>query len=970
VSIASASVLTGNILVTFDPARDLSEIVIIVTAALRSANENDGQLRTTAASHRPAHQPEVAPVAPPPADRHTPPWHALDADDVLARLETSPRDGLSAAQVEASEARHGRNLTPRATPRSSLDILKSQFDSFPVLLLVGSAALSVVTGGLADAAAILGIVALNAAIGYASESRSEQTIHAFSQLAEPRATVIRDATRLSIETEAIVPGDIVVLTRGNMVPADARVIDARDLFLDESALTGESAPVSKDTHGLHGGNVPLSERINMVYKGTSVVGGSGLAVVVGTGRNTEVGRIQALVEGERPPETPLQRQLDHLGVRLTFASLAAAGTVFALGILRGIGGLAMLRSALSLALAALPEGFPAISTATLALSIRNMRQHKVVARRLDAIETLGTVGVICLDKTGTLTANRMSVVLVRAGSINHEFVHGRFPKESPGDPRDRGDMIRTLEIGALCNEAEAGIPNTPASFNGSPTENALVRVAISAGIDVSELRRRHPRIDTLYRSEARRFMATLHDSGGDFVLAVKGNPMDVLQRCAFIRERGVVRPLDDADRARIAAENEKLAVRALRVLGIASRDASHGISDRDLVWLGMVGMSDPIRPGMRELMRVFRQAQIQTVVITGDQTATAVAVARELALANGDPIQVLDEQDLEQRPPEEIAELVQRVHVFSRVTPGDKLQIVRAFQRAGKIVAMTGDGINDSPALRAADIGIAIEGGTEAARQAADIVIEDDDLYALVAAIHQGRTVHRNIRKALRFLLATNASEVIYMLGTIAAGSPPPLSPAQLLWINLLTDSLPAVSLGLEPSAPDAMHVPPADPDAPILGQRDVPTLLGQAGFISAGAFGTLLYGLGRYGVGPRARGLAFNALVAGQLFHAFSARSETRSVFNRDRMPPNPYLRWAIAATAAMQGGAWLLPATRRMLGFPPLGILDTLVLGAAAVLPFMANEALKGRPRGGIPHATPGDDLPVNEPTPSSLR
>ena len=957
--------LTGNILVIFDPARDLTEIVIIVTAALRSANENDGRSRTTAASHRTAYRSEVAPAARPPPDDHTTPWHALDADDVLARFETSPRDGLSAARVEASETRYGRNLTLRAAPRSSLDILKGQFDSFPVLLLVGSAALSVVTGGLADAAAILGIVALNAAIGYGSESRSERTIHAFSQLAEPRAIVIRDAHRQSIETEAVVPGDLVVLARGNMVPADARVTETRDLFLDESALTGESAPVLKDTRALRDGNVPLSQRIDMVYKGTSVIGGSGLAVVVGTGRDTEVGKIQALVEGERPPETPLQRQLDHLGVRLTLASLAAATAVFMLGILRGMGGLPMLRSAVSLALAALPEGFPAISTATLALGIREMRRHRVVARRLDAIETLGTVGVICLDKTGTLTTNRMRVVLVRSGSINHEFVDGTFPRKGLEDRRDRDDLIRTLEIGALCNEAEVSIPETPGGLNGSPTENALVRVAISAGIDVFQLRRRHPRIDTLYRSEARRFMATLHDSAGGSVLAVKGNPMDVLQRCSFIRERGMVRPLDDADRAQIAAENEKLAVRALRVLGIAFRDASNGISDRDLIWLGMIGMTDPIRPGMRDLMRVFRRARIQTVVITGDQSATAAAVARELDLANGNPIRILDEQDLEQRPPEEIAELVQRVHVFSRVTPGDKLQIVRAFQRAGKVVAMTGDGINDSPALRAADIGIAIERGTEAARQAADIVLEDDDLRALVAAIHQGRTVHRNIRKALRFLLSTNTSEVMFMLGAIAAGSPPPLSPAQLLWINLLTDSLPAIALGLEPPAPGTLRMAPADPNAPILGWQDVPVLLGQAGFISIGAFGALLYGQRRYGAGPRTSGLAFNALVAGQLLHAFSARSETQSVFNREGMPPNPYLRWAIAATAAMQGGAWLLPATRRMLGFPPLGILDALVVGAAAVLPFMANEVLKGGSRGGTPAGAP-DNPVVNEPAP----
>ena len=962
VSTASANVLTGTILLTFDPARSTTDIMIVVAHALHSA---DGSARDTGRAVRAGRMKEAARAATETkaASGSTADWYALDASDVLSRFGTSSRTGLDSDRARESEALHGRNVIPPAEPRSSLEILAGQFDSFPVVLLGGCAALSIMTGGLGNAAAILGIVAMNAAIGYFCESSSERSIHALSQLATPQATVIRDGNVRPIPTEAIVPGDLVVLERGDLVPADGRIVKARDLMVDESALTGESAPVLKRARALNGGAVPLSGRVNMVYKGTSVVGGSGLAVVVGTGRDTEMGEIQALVGTARPPETPLQRQLDRLGVRLVFASLAAAGVVFAIGTLRGMGIIPMLQSAMSLALAALPEGFPAISTATLALSIREMRQRKVVIRHLDAVETLGSVGVICLDKTGTLTANRMEVVLVRTGSTDYALVNGSFSSADHADgAADRADLARTLEIAALCNQAEAGFSESPDVPGGSPTETALVRAAAIAGIDVTDLRQRHPLIETRQRSQARRFMVTRHENAQGSLLAIKGNPTDVLARCASYRERGVVRPLDDVRRARITATNERMAERALRVLGVAFRDANGGAPDRDWVWLGMVGIVDPIRPGMRELMHVFRRAHIQTVVITGDQTATARAVARELDLANGGPIELLDELDLARRQPQELAELAQRLHVFARVTPGSKLQIVQTFQRAGKVVAMTGDGINDSPALRAADIGIAIERGTSAAREAADIMLEDDDLRSLAAAVRQGRTVHRNIRKALRYLLATNTSEVLFMLGAIAAGSGPPLSPAQLLWINLLTDSLPAVALGLEPSAPDALDAPPFDPDAPLLARKDVPALAGQAAIISAGAFGALLYGLGRYGTGPEAGGLAFNALVGAQLLHAFSARSESTSMFRGEAMPRNPYLGGAIAATAGLQAGAWLFPPTRRLLGFPSIGILDALVVGAAAILPYLVNEAFKPTSRAEAPRSdqsVPADDI-----------
>lgn len=873
-------------------------------------------------------------------------WHLAPALRVMRRLRCSLH-GLSARIVERRLERCGPNVLPSIDGRSRTDILLEQFQSLPVALLIGVSALSLLTGGIADAIAIMSVVALNAGIGYATEARAERTIGALAKPHDRPVPVIRDSRRDCVPAAAVVPGDLLELRPGVVVAADARIVEAHGLTMNEAMLTGESAPVSKAPDRLTGG-VALGDRANMAYGGTIVTGGGGLGVAVATGAHTEIGRIQALVGQASAPETPLQRQLAALGRRLTWVTGGACGLVLLVGLLRGYRLRQTLENAIALGVAAIPEGFPALATTTLAFGIERMRRGKVLVRRLEAVETLASVRVVCLDKTGTLTFNRMSVVELSCAGRAYRVADGAVldrngRRAQPG----RAPELELLgEIVALCNETVIAENRNGSELNGSSTESALIELALGLGIDVAELRRRHPLVEVGYRTERRLFMTTLHEADGNRrLVAVKGSPEAVLALCRTMQRGDVPAPLTEDMRRSVEQENARLAGDGQRVLGVAfaivAKRGDHlSVFPPELTWVGLVGMADPLRPGVTELLKAFYTAGISPVMITGDQKGTAAAIARKLDLGNGE-LRIVDAAELDQFA--SAPELSSVPHVFARVTPAQKLQIVRALQNAGLVVAMTGDGINDSPALRAADVGVAMgRGGSDAARDVAQIVLEDDELISLLPALRQGRTTYGNIRKAIRFLLATNMSEILVVLGATALGLGQPLAPPQLLWINLVSDVFPALALGLDPPEPDAMRAPPRDPRDEIVGWRDFGGLGRDAAVMSAGALAAYAYGLARHGPTNRARTMCFASLVTAQLLHALTSRSRRRRAFSA-ALPRNRFLDAVLLGSFALQFAAMSLAPLRNLLRIAPIGAADAFVALIAGLVPFIVNEAAK---------------------------
>ena len=944
---ASANVLTGNVLVFYDGARTLPEVIGLIEIVMTDAGPAEapppGPLPAPApaASGRPSileffkalwrrtpapdSSPPVPAQAPPPAEPDVP-WHRTDANAVVRFWRSSRAEGLRSADAAGRLAIYGANAIARTPMRSAAAILLGQFNSLPVLMLAGSAAISAATGGIADAIVISAVVILNAAIGAATEFQAEKTISSLMNLGEPIATVVRDGEVREVAGEELVPGDILVLRRGVNVPADARVLEAEDLTVDESALTGESMAVEKTAALLPREEAPLAERFNMIYRGTVITGGSGLAVVVATGGRTQIGRIQALIASSEQPRTPLEAQVRALGGQLVWLTAGIAAAALCIGLLRGYSLAEMVRNAIALAVAAVPEGLPVVATVALAGGVGALARHGVLVRRLEAVETLGTVEVLCFDKTGTLTLNQMSVVAAYAGMKHYEVSGGTFSSDRrPVHLSQNPEILKLLEACSLCSEAELETANGSTAVNGSATEAALVRMALNSGIDVAALRARYPLLRMSYRTETQNYMTTVHQAGpGRELVAVKGSPIEVLALSRSYAKGGQILPLADSERRQIQAENDRMAGTALRVLGVAMQTPE----DSGLVWLGLAGIADPPRQGLRELLSDFHRAGIRPVMVTGDQRATARAIGRAVALNNGDRLEVLDWNDVEGESPAVIAERVSRAHIFARVSPAEKLQIVRAFQQGHRVVAMTGDGINDGPALKAADVGVALgQSGARVAREVADVLLTEDNIHALVPAIAEGRRVHANLRKSIHYIAATNMGEVLLVLGSLAAGLGQPLNARQLLWINLITDVFPELALALAPAEPGLMERGPADPRAAVIGAPEMRRLWMQSAVMTSAALGGYVYGLARYGGGPRASAMAFLTLTAAQLLHALPPRAAA----------PDKYLSMSVlagfGALALSQFGFAGLLGTAR------IGLPDVFVCALASLASFLVN-------------------------------
>jgi len=966
ISLASANALTGNVLVCYNSGNNPQTIAVLIEGIVSDCLNSPQPVpslpvpaKAGAAAIGPEDQATVLDrfkgLFAYPLEQPAHPWHRLKAEAVLAEWQTSREMGLSLKAVQRNLQKYGANLLPEAEPRSGWEIFLDQFKSLPVALLGVAAGLSVFTGGLADAVLISGVVVINAFIGYKTESESEKTIRSLQTLVRPAALVLREGRLSEIPSEEVTPGDLLVLRPGTYVAADARLVEANHLSVDESALTGESMPVIKDTRPLKRDHIPLGDRINLVFMGTLVTGGEGVAVVVATGIYTEIGLIQSLIGEATSPETPLERQLGQLGNQLVLICCGVCGVVFVMGFMWGFGWLELLRTSICLAAAAVPEGLPTTATTTLALGIRDMRKHHVLIRHLSAVETLGSVQTVCLDKTGTITRNQMTVLRIFTGMRTIKVADGRFlGPAGPIPPFASEELEQLLKVSVLCNEIEIYQEGGDYVLRGTPTEGALVHLAILVGLDVTDLRRRYPLLKVNHRSENRLFMGTLHeDPPAGRLFAIKGNPLEVMALCSWHLQDGRKLPLTDEDRQHLEAENEEMAGDALRVLGLAyALGPDESVVENDnLIWLGMVGMADPIRPGVGEAIRAFHRAGIETVMITGDQSPTAYAIAQELNLSQGGPLEILDATHLAEIEPEVLRALVKRAQVFARVSPSHKLGIVQALQGAGKVVAMTGDGINDGPALKAADVGIAMgRTGTDIAREVADVVLEQDNLDSLIIASRDGRTIYINIRKSVHFFLATNLSEIMLTFVAMAVGLGSPLTAAQLLWINLISDIFPGLALAMEAPEPDILERPPRDPARPLFTGGDYKRMAFESGAITTGALGAYGYGLMRYGLGAQTSTLAFHSLTTGQLLHAISCRSDTHGIFSPGKLPPNRYLTMALGGSLAVQFLTVAVPGLRSLLGLAPVGLLDGLVISGSALLPLVINEATKKPPANGI--------------------
>ncbi len=878
------------------------------------------------------------------------PWFAMDLMQILQRLGGSVEQGLSQSEAGARLQHYGENSLAAAAKRGDIAIFISQFNSLPVGLLGASALVAVLTGGLLDAGVILGVVLINGVIGFVTERQAERTIASLSQTGVREVKLLRNGTTLTIPVEQVVPGDVLLLAPGTYVAADLRLLRVHRLTVDESALTGESLPVRKDADFTAKEDTALGDRKNMAYMGTHVTGGNGRGLVVATAAATELGQIQTMVGEAEAPETPMQKQLGRMGSQLALLSGGVCAGVFGIGVLRGYAWLEMLKASVSLAVAAVPEGLPAVATTTLAMGIGDMRKRNVAVRHIDAVETLGSVQVFCMDKTGTLTMNRMAVVALHAGGEALKVAEHRITGHQGEaiDALGRDELVRLMQVVALCSETELKGAPGQWSYDGSATENALVELAVESGIDVRALRDEQPTLKTRYRAEGRPYMVTLHPSrDGKHLLAVKGSPDEVLALCTQALEGGERVDLSDRQRDAIRLANERMAGNALRVLAVAYLELSLATMPSDLaglVWLGLAGMADPMRPGMDQLIREYHAAGIETIMITGDQSATAQAIGKQLGLSGDKPLQVLESTKLDEMDAELLAGLVRNTHVFARVSPAHKLKIVRALQEAGLVVAMTGDGINDGPALKAADIGVAMgKTGTNVAREVSDVVLEDDNLHTMTIAIGQGRTIYNNIRKMIHFMVSTNLTEIEVMLGGVILGWGEVMNPMQLLWINLVTDIFPGLALAMEPAEPGIMQRPPRSPDEAIIAGDDLKRMLFESGAIGVGTMGAFIYGMRKYGLGPAPSTLAFNTLVLNELAHALSSRSKYRNVFGGETLEPNKHLTRAILGMAALQVVVSLVPGARKLLGTTPLGWMDLAAIGAGVLLPLIVNEATK---------------------------
>ncbi len=856
-------------------------------------------------------------------------YHTQSAEETIRLLGSNAKTGLSSEEAEKRLAQYGPNQLQEAPGKSLPARFLAQFSDFMILVLMLAAAISFVISLLEgkadyiDPCIIFSIILVNAVLGVVQEAKAERSLAALKQLSAPFALVLRDGHLTELPSSRLVPGDIIHLKTGHFIPADARLISCQNLKVDESALTGESLPVSKKAELTLPENTPAADRKNMVPSTGIITYGHGIAVVTATGMDTEVGQIAALILTEDNSETPLQQRMAKTGKILGIAALVICVLIFLAGTLQGRPVFDMFMTSVSLAVAAIPEGLPAVITIMLSLGVQRMAKRKAIIRRLPAVEALGSATVICSDKTGTLTQNRMSVAKVYSPS----------GLETPDTPASA--FLFTLA--ALCTNVSEDY--------GEPTEQALVTAAKRMGLSKPALETRYPRIYELPFDSARKRMTTVHRlDSGHYRIITKGAPDLLYSRCRFS---------SDTERRQLEGWGKQMASQALRVLAVAWRDIpirqyqpTEAFLEQDLTFGGLIGLIDPPRPEVPEAVAKCRQAGIIPVMITGDHAATASAIAAQIGIQKaGQP--VLTGSQLDAMSEEELSHAIRHVRVFARVSPSHKVRIVKAFRSRGDLVAMTGDGVNDAPALKAADIGCAMgEGGTDVAKDAADMILADDNFATIIAAVEEGRGIYDNIRKSIHFLLSCNIGEILTILVAILFGLPAPLIAVQLLWVNLVTDSLPAISLGMELPDPDVMKRKPVPPSGSFFTPSLTIRILLEGALIGGLSLIAFLLGL-RYGSGTSeqnlalARTMSFCVLSLSQLFHSFNMRS-SHSLFSR-RLRPNPRLFFSFLFCAALQISVVMIPFLSAIFRVTPLSGLQWATVLLLSMFPLPVVELQK---------------------------
>ncbi len=898
-------------------------------------------------------------------------------EDVAQHVEADAEHGLAAEEARRRLDSQGANELPESPPPSPLSLFLSQFTSVIVWVLIGAAVVSGLLEDWVDSAAILAIVLLNGILGFVQEFRAERSLAALRRMSIATARVVRDGALLVIPAREVVSGDVILLEAGDRIPADARLVYTTNFHTQEASLTGESTPVEKGAQVIDRSDVSLADRSNMVFMGTVAVSGKARGLVTATGLGTELGHIATMIqkaaEAERS-ETPLQRRLEQFGYTLLWLALGVVSVVFVLGYLRGEPVVTMFLTSVSLAVAAVPEGLPAVVTITLALGVTRMVRRNALIRKLPAVETLGSATVICSDKTGTLTKNEMTVTKLFVGEEVFEVtgegyepageIRGASGVKTEGTASSSSTASITpdssslspglrelLSAAVLCNGATLKQEEGSWRIFGDPTEGALLVAAAKAGLRMEELEPSHHFLGEIPFDPERKMMTIVRQSPHGPVAYVKGAPDVLLTRCTHrLGTNGTIELLSDSTRATVLDTNARFAHQTLRVLGLGQRRLAHKPDsyhsselEQQLVFLGLAAMKDPLRPEAKVAVQACHDAGIRTVMITGDHRDTAVAIAEELGALAG-ARQALTGTELDRLSDEALTKQVGQFAVYARVSAEHKLRIVKAWKSTGAIVAMTGDGVNDAPAVKAADIGVAMGiTGTDVTKEASDMVVTDDNFASIAAAVEEGRGIFDNIRKTVHFLLSCNVSEVLVMLFATLLGLPLPLLPIQILWMNLVTDGFPALALAVDPKAPDLMKRRPRKPEARLL-ERNRLLAIGLEGLmLSAVALGAFTYSL--YGLHQdveQARTVAFTVLVINQLVHAFNCRSDRWSLFQVGA-GTNRSLLLAFAFSLGIQIAVLTVPPVASIFKAASLPLEDWVLMGATGILPFAIMEAVK---------------------------
>ena len=892
-------------------------------------------------------------------------YYQQSIDEVVQYSKTDLKIGLSSPEVKKRLDEVGPNQLEEKKGRTPWDMFLGQFKDVLVLILLISALVSFILGEVSDAMVIAIILILNATLGVVQEYKAEKSLAALKKMTTPNALVIRDGKQARIEATQLVPGDIVLLESGDHIPADLRLSMVTNLKIQEAVLTGESVPVEKtaeiiDKDNISTGDQDTGDQDNMAFMGTAVISGRGRGIVVATGMKTEMGQIAGMLEEQKQEDTPLQKKLNQVGKKLGLIILIVVGLVVLLGYLRGIEFFEMFLIGISLAVAAVPEGLPAVVTVVLALGVQRMIKKHVIVRRLPAVETLGATTVICSDKTGTLTQNQMTVrklVLsekkIEVEGEGYRPVGKFYQTEQEIQVQTDPDLSLLLKGAVLCNNAELQKNNENNQWEiiGDPTEGALVVTATKAGYDKKKLEEDYPRVKEFPFDSDRKQMSTLHQTpDGSQIIFVKGAPDQVISFCTYYQKNGRKEEMGESIKNKVLAQNKELAVEALRVLAIAYRlvdkenlDEIKEIKDaeKELIFLGLIAMIDPPRKEAIESVKTCLRAGIHPIMITGDYSLTAKAIASELGIYHsGD--RIITGEELEKMSQSELEEAVGNTTIFARVSPRHKRRIVSALQKNKQVVAMTGDGVNDAPALKESDIGIAMGiTGTDVTKEASDMILTDDNFASIVAAVEEGRKIYQNIKKFIHYLISCNLGEIVTIAGAIFIGLPYPLIPIQILWVNLATDGLPALALGLDPAEKDIMQIPPRDPNKGIFSGKMGFNIFSQGIFIGLLSLIAFYIGISFYSL-EIARTMAFATLSFSQLAQSLNSRSQKFSIFKMGLFT-NLYLIMAISISGILQFLVMVIPSLQVIFKTVPLTLNQWWIVVILSLAPIIYVELLK---------------------------